>query len=90
MFKLGHINPTTTPSSSIKFHIETNRLGGSNKLGSDIYPYYYAKCGINRDLCTDCSVIILFKNVCKNCLRGCTHKEIEELKFWLVLRKLKK
>ena len=86
-FRLGHIDPSKEPTSNSKFHIESDKLERSS---DGLYSYYYSKCGLNTDLCSGCSITILFKNVCKNCLKCYTNKEIEELKFWLVLRKLKK
>ncbi len=50
----------------------------------------YSLCGNKRALCYSCNPDIQFKAICKSCLSNYTNKEIEELKFWLILRKLKK
>ncbi len=47
-------------------------------------------CGGKYGICFSCNPNIQFSYICKSCLSHYTNKEIEELKFWLILRKLKK
>ena len=82
MFKLGHSQEVFDDNDeTVEFHIAIFTKGNN-------YPICMDRTA--KSLCCECNISILYKNICKICISMCNAKEIEELKFWLILRKLKK
>ena len=81
MFKLGHSQEVFDDSDeTIEFHIAIFTKGHN-------YPICMDRTA--KSLCCECSTLILYKNICEICLDMCNANEIEALKHFLIVQKLK-
>lgn len=76
---LGHIDPVEDDSDIVEFHI--GKVISNDKSS-------YAMCGQEEYLCM-CEIQIVFNKMCKKCIAILTPDELKDLKYYLVIRKLK-